>query len=452
MSEELARRTMARRGFLAGLGAAALAPAFAGPAAGQQSPQQIQVSRGAPQRIAGGRAHSLADVTFEVASDYPGAATGLEIGAGAEIDLLRIRVPPGVSRVDRFLSIGQGARIGRIDVEAAAQTAPHDEQLDGFVQIRDSDIHIGEMRFVRIDRCVMIHRAARVWIGAFDCASYSKGIKIDESEDIHIGRFGARIASPHALPKPGYNGLTIANSRRLDLPRVVVEDAAEHAIYLAGGGGVKYSEEIRFGEVIARRSGQCGFKCKAPKTASRGVSIDRLKVTDAAFRSRPGRNEDALRVENCHDFHVGRLDVGRAEAKASCHAGVYLNGVTGFSLYGGHVDRPAGPMVMIEDSRGPNTGITISGLNGSRLGSHGYYLHLTGGEPLLGMSVDGGRLEGVKADVVRIEGNAEIPPEANHIRLEASQVRGRLHPAPADIDMSWVEVSEVAGRSRARRR
>ena len=38
------------------------------------------------------------------------------------------------------------------------------------------------------------------------------------------------------LPHPGYNGLTIADSARVHLPRVEVEDAAEHAVYLAGGG------------------------------------------------------------------------------------------------------------------------------------------------------------------------------------------------------------------------
>ena len=63
-------------------------------------------------------------------------------------------------------------------------------------------------------------------------------------------------------------------------------------------------------------------------TPSVDVSLDRLEVVDAAFGSRPGRNEDALRVENTEDFRVGWLEVGRQEAKTSCYAGVYLNGAS----------------------------------------------------------------------------------------------------------------------------
>ena len=57
-----------------------------------------------------------------MASDFSGDRIGLEVGPGAEIDVLRIRVLPGVRRIDRFLSVGAGARIGVIEVKAAEQT------------------------------------------------------------------------------------------------------------------------------------------------------------------------------------------------------------------------------------------------------------------------------------------------------------------------------------------
>ena len=144
---------------------------------------------------------------------------------------------PGCAWVERLLGIGAGARIGLIDVDAAEQVSGRDDQFDGFVQIRADDVRIEAMRFRRIDRCLLIHRAARVSIAAFDCESYCKGIRVHGCQDVHVGRLGARGASPFAVPDPGFNGLTISDSRRVDLPRVEIEDAAEHAVYIAGGGG-----------------------------------------------------------------------------------------------------------------------------------------------------------------------------------------------------------------------
>ena len=161
------------------------------------------------------------------------------------------------------------------------------------------------------------------------------------------------------------------------------------------------------------------------------MSIERLEVIDAAFGSRPSRNEDALRVENAEDVRVGRLDARREEGRVSCYAGVYLDGVEGFALAGGHVDSPAGPMVMIGDGRGrPNAGILIRGLSGSRLRSHGYLITHSRGQALEGLVVEGGRLDGVAGDVVRVEGNARLPPGSS-IEVEAAAVRGeRLAAAP----------------------
>ena len=138
---------------------------------------------------------------------------------------------------------------------------------------------------------------------------------------MQIDRFAARQASPHAVPEPGCNGLTIGDSKRVRLPHVEVEDAAEHGIYLAGGSGTAFSEDIRFGKVVTRRSGQCGFKCKANESPSLNVAIDELHVFDAAYRSRPGRNEDALRVENCRGFHLGRLKAACDQSGAAAMRG-----------------------------------------------------------------------------------------------------------------------------------
>ena len=424
-----------RRSFLAGLCATVIG------SGAQGNPGRIEIRQGRRHVIEGGREHRFADTIFEVPPGYSGEAIGLEIGPGARVDVLRIRLAPGARNIDRFLQIGPGVRIGLLDVEAAEQTDHHDHRLDGFVQISADDIRIERMRFHRIDRCVTVQQAARLWIGSFECASYSKGFRIYGSEDVYIGRFHAHTASPHAVLRPGENGLTVSDSRRLRFPEIVVEDAAEHAIYLAGGGKL-HSSDIRFGRVVSRRAGACGFKCKSPKNPSVGVSIDRLEVADSAARALPDSKVAALRVENCRDFQVGSLETFRETRGHSCNIGLYLNGTPGFSLHGGHIDSPRASMVMFEDRRRvDNAGITIAGLDGTRVGAHGYHVHHTRGQALSGLEVDGGVLDGVAGDLVRIEGKVRIVPGTNHIRIAARNVGGALVRGAEDADVLDVQVS-----------
>ena len=93
-----------------------------------------------------------------MAADYPDDRIGIEVGDRAVIDVLRVRLRPGVTGVDRFIRLGAGVRIGLIDVEAAGQTERHDEQQDGFLQIRGADVRIDALRFKNIDRCVLVQR------------------------------------------------------------------------------------------------------------------------------------------------------------------------------------------------------------------------------------------------------------------------------------------------------
>jgi hypothetical protein len=422
---------------------AAAAAAFAGD---PDAARRVRLTPDAVHVLEGGRAHALGDTVFDVAADYPGDRLGLDVGDGAEIDVLRIRVLPGVTAVDRCLRLGDGVRIGLIDVVAAEQTDPGDAQADGFVQIRGRDVRIDAMRFANIERCAMIRGASRVWIGSFDCTSYSKGMKLARASDVYVGAFRARRASPHARPEPGHNGLTIEDCERLRLPRVEIEDAAEHAVYLAGGGGEGFSADIGFGRVLTRRSGQCGFKCKAPVSPSRDVAIEQLTVIDAAYGSKPGRNEDGLRVENARGFRVGTLRVGREAGAFSCHTGLYLDGVADFALNGGLVEATAGPMVLIEDRRGGNARILISRLDGRDIGAEGYLIRHAHARILRELVVAGGRLESIAGDALRIEGGAHLASKPNYVRLDSAEAAGAGAPGVVVTDMGAV------GPERPRRR
>ena len=394
-----------RRSFIASVGLSLVC----GPRSVVQAREIVVLASNGTKVLAGGRSHRLADVTFLVTTDFSDRG-GLEIGPGADIDVLRIRVARGVRRIDRLISVGSGARIGLIDVAAEQQIGAVEGQLDGLLQIRANDVRIEAMEFHGIDRCVTLYRANGVEIGSLQCESYFKAIRIMQSDDVKLDHILARSASPNAQQQVGFSAITISDSHGLQFRNVHIEDAAVHGVYIGGGGeGDRGSRDIRFGKVKTLRSGKCGFKCKAPVTPTNGVSIEHLEVIDAAFGTKPGRNEDALRLENATNVYIGRLDAHRARNRVSCYAGIYLDGVREFSLDGGHVKSPAGPMVMIEDRRGrSNTDIRISNLHGTNLRTHGYRIAYSNGQQLSRLRVEGGRLDGIGGDVVRVEGNPSV--------------------------------------------
>lgn len=406
-----------RRNFLFGLAAIHLS----GRAHANEFQPRVQVDAETRLIIEGGLKHHLADTVFEVTDERPKDRVGLEIGDFAEIDVLRVRLRPGVTKVDRFIWLGEGAKIGLIDVEAADQTDAHDEMLDGFVQIRRADVSVGAMRFKNIDRCIMAREAKRLWIGSIECESYSKALKIDHADSVYVGALRTRVISPKAGTHLGYSCLTIADSQNVTFPLLEIEDAAAHAVYVAGGGGREFSQGIHFGSIISRRSRGCGFKCKASLTASQRVSIDHLMVFDAGFgREHPGSGDDALRVENCAGFRVGVLDARRAETPYSCYSGVFLDGATDFSLGRGYVANTFGPMVRVEDDRKtPNRDILISDLSGSDIGADGYRIRHSHNQILERMIIVGGTLQRVKGDALRIRGSDGLATKPNFVRLDS---------------------------------
>jgi hypothetical protein len=410
-----------RRGFLSGLGLALLSVR----ARAEAPSSRREMLQGQRYFIEGGRTHRLADTVFEVVTEYPDDKIGLEVGDFAEIDVLRVRLHPGVTRMDRFIRLGEGVRIGLIDVEAAEQTDAHDESQDGFLQIRRPNIEVGALRFKNIDRCVLVLKAKNLRIGSLECESYSKAIRLTRSEDIFIGSIGTRVRSLKAGKHLGYSCLTIEDSHRVVIPQIEVEDAAEHSVYIGGGSGKNYSRDIRFGRIVSRRSIGCGLKCKASRTANVKISVDSLTVTDAGFGvDRPGPGEDALRVENCRDFHIGRLDVSRTEMPYSCYSGVYLDGVADFSLDGGHVADTFGPMVRVEDDRAsPNKHILIAQLSGTNIGADAYRIDHSHDQMLEELVVLGGTLTQVHGDAMNIKGGARVAKKPAYMRLDSVGVR-----------------------------
>ena len=344
----VSRHAISRRGFVLGLAAGTVlgpgvGPAFAEGGRRARVRHRIRLTGDAVHVIEGGRAHRL-------------RRHGLRGGRGLSRPRRRASrsatAPrstccgcaslPGVTGVDRFLSVGAGVRIGRIDVAAATQTAHPDERLAGFLQIRRPDVRIEAIRFRNIDRCVLIHRAADVWIGSFDCVSYCKGLRIDESSDVHVGRLAARKTSPH--------GGAQSRLQRPDHLRQPAPRACRRSRWRTRPSMRSISPAAATG--TARTSGSAasspGARGSAASSARRtGTRASMSRSTSSWWWTRPtAPGPAATRTRSASRTAAGSVSAGsrpRAEAAGrSCYAGVYLNGVTGFDLDGGRSTAPPG--------------------------------------------------------------------------------------------------------------
>lgn len=345
-------------------------------------------------------------VTFNITSNYGTSTPAIRIEDGAKISRLRINVSLAATDVDRIVSLaGNNISIGEIEITAAAQINLHDEQLDGAIQVRGDNCTIGRIRLVNVDRGLSAFQVKGLLIGDFHAKSYSKGIRLEQCDGVRILCMHCEGRSPYATPDPGFNGFSAQDCKNVFVGTCVIENAAEHSIYVSGSDPVSAGSNIAFGNVVSIGSGQCGMKFKSTGGPISSIDVSSLTVIDAAQGSVAGPNEDGLRLENCRGVVVHAFNMRTLELGTSGYAGVHIDGCRDVRI-AGSVSRCYGPMIYVTDSRGDNARLSIN-LDGVSIGSHGLFIeHLNGGN--ISGSAFSGTWRTIGGNVVRLDGNATM--------------------------------------------
>jgi hypothetical protein len=391
------------------------------------SPVTVEISDGDLVTIPGNKTHQLALATFTVVEAKSTSALSVDIEAGARIvDALNVTVAESITDVDRCIRIGDGCYIHEINVVAADQLDIGDSDLDAFIKIDSDDVYIEKIRLENVDKCLKAVGPNRLHIGSFECKSYQSGLNLGTGIDIYVGSLKTHGLSPNSLQSAGRNALNIGDCTNVSLPFVDIADSTEHGIYIAGGT-TGHSENITFGTVTTRRTGQCGVKIKSNDVAQlhTGIKFASLNIIDCAYASSPGTNEDALRIQLADDIQIGSLNISKKDETASCYDGIVINGVSNLQISGGNIAHCANHMVRIIDTDGRDNGyISIAGLNGFEIGGDGYHVEHTAGRDIRNVNITGGLLDGVGGMAVSIDGGATFAPSNNYINILADRVTG----------------------------
>jgi hypothetical protein len=164
--------------------------------------------------------------------------------------------------------------------------------------------------------------------------------------------------------------------RNAHIRGVRVEDAGEHGIRI-GGPDAFESEDIVIEAPVVYRSGQCGLKIHpGPEHTVERLTVVAPMLVDSASRSKPGTNEDGLRLQDVRHARIVSPTITKSQNSVSAFDGIYVENcfdvtidsprVFGVRRDGIHVERVAGNVnslfingATIRDCGG--NGVTIDG-------------------------------------------------------------------------------------------
>ena len=251
-----------------------------------------------------------------------GSVILLEEDVVADAIVLKI---PDSSILQRGISVSHRNRVGLISVSATEQAAASDDNLDGIVQLRGDDIWVGQIKSRNCDRPIFAYGCDRLTIDHVDIQKYLLGASFRNVRNLTINGYVCTGLSPNAKHEPGNNGILMSSVQNAVVKGVIIEDAGEHGIRI-GGPDEFQSEAITFVAPIIRRSGQCGFKVHPGSgNTMTGLTLVAPMIIDSASRSKPGTNEDGIRLEEVRSSHVVSPTITKNTNGVSAYDGIYLN-------------------------------------------------------------------------------------------------------------------------------
>lgn len=292
---------------------------------------------------------------FRADGTVVGNGVNIDIGAGSVVDCILFTTPAGGS--DRPVQFAANCRCEWVSVTADAQAGGL-ENLDGAVQIRGSNTHIGKVFVENYDTCLVIYRDSspieNVTVGYFKAKSYVRGAYVRNYRHVTIGFAECIVASVNATTSPGHNAVVTAGGEDFSLAGYYITDSGEHAIRIGGSNGVELrTKYVQIGNGMIVRPGQCGIKVNPGTNLApdrhKYVTIGNVTTVDVAATSTTGSNEDAVRIENTDHWTVGKI-VALKEAKAaSCNCGLYSGQSTNGTLLDWYIDTPNANAIQISE-------------------------------------------------------------------------------------------------------
>lgn len=197
--------------------------------------------------------------TFKDLAGTAGTSPLITIDDDTHIDCLNISVPTGITRKRAVTLSGDRIRVdGDIVVTYADQQAATVND-DAAVRIAScTKVRIGgSIRTTKNDRGVQIFTSSDVDIGGLNITSYVRGLLIEDSSSLWIGRSKMGTLSANGSYTAGHVGALLQCSatdltRNVTLEDFQIEDAGEHGIR---GGGPEQMSNIY---IVRPRFKNCG--------------------------------------------------------------------------------------------------------------------------------------------------------------------------------------------------
>lgn len=309
--------------------------------------------------------------TFRDLNGTAGPSPLVTIGAGVHIDQLVIDIPTTKTR--------------RRAVSFTGTTAT--TQVDGFVKVTyadqqtgsvndDAAVRISSASKVRIggliqvtnaDRGLQLLNSSEIDIGGLALTSYVRGLLIENSTDVKIGRAKLATASPNASYTAGHVGVllqsaTTDSTRNVTLADFVIEDAGEHGIRIGG------PERISNVHIVRPRIKNCGGSgikilgtdSGTPTATNAQIMIDSPIIEDCGTGGLTN-NMCGLLLMFCENVTVKAPIIKKASKLQSGYYGIRIAAVTNLQVDTPNVADATLDGIFIDNSLGDTSKVTVNG-------------------------------------------------------------------------------------------
>ncbi|MGK7906354.1 MAG: hypothetical protein AB4040_03885 [Synechococcus sp.] len=264
------------------------------------------------------------------------------------------------SMLQRCIVLSERCQVAQLSVSSTVQVARGNDILDGMIQLRGDNIKVGQIICRGCDKAVVAFNCKNLTIDKIRIESYSRGLFLRNVENFTVNALTCTGLSPNSEHKPGHNGILLSSVKNAIFNGVIIEDSGEHGIRI-GGPDTFQSEHISFVGPIIRKSGQCGFKAH-PGTGNTvtGLSLISPMIVDSASRSKPGTNEDGIRLEEVRDAQIIGATITKQNNNVSGYDGIYLNDCSGIVIDSPRIFGVANHGINIEPHTGSVNSIFIN--------------------------------------------------------------------------------------------